>query len=169
MHGTLTTLNHQKIDQEDIFRIRIAYSESNKIIWKTRRCTSCKKNINDSLTDLVTTWNQEMLAHLKKKVDVFHLVGKGRCVVAAAISHKVHQAELVRPLYCSTTLIYGSNRQEGYAAIFFGREDNRRQPPSHCWCRSQDCDHQSSLDEDWCKNFTLLWSALSRCCSWEPS
>ena len=33
----------------------------------------------------------------KKKVGVFHLAGKGRCVVAAAIGHKVHQAELVRP------------------------------------------------------------------------
>ena len=55
----------------------------------------------------------------KKKVGVFDLVGKGRCVVAAAIGHKVHQAELVRPHYCSTTLIYGSSRQEGYAAIFF--------------------------------------------------
>ena len=58
----------------------------------------------------------------KKKVGVLHLFGKGRCVVAAAIGHKVHQAELVRPLYCSTTLIYGSNRQEGYAAIFFVAE-----------------------------------------------
>ena len=58
----------------------------------------------------------------KKKVGVFHLVGKGQCVVAAAIGHKVHQAELVRPHCCSTTLIYGSNRQEGYAAIFFVAE-----------------------------------------------
>ena len=54
----------------------------------------------------------------EKNVGVFHLVGKGRCVVAAAIGHKVHQAELVRPHCCSTTLIYGSSRQEGYAAIF---------------------------------------------------
>ena len=32
-----------------------------KIIWKTRRCASCKKT---SMTDSLT-WNQEMLAHLK--------------------------------------------------------------------------------------------------------
>ena len=38
-------------------------------IWKTRRCASCKKiSITHSFTDLVTTWNQEMLAHLKRKV-----------------------------------------------------------------------------------------------------
>ena len=33
----------------------------------------------------------------KKNVGVFHLFGKGRCVIVAVIRHKVHQAELVRP------------------------------------------------------------------------
>ena len=35
-------------------------------IWKTRRCASCKKRW---LTHLVATWNQEMLAHIKKVTD----------------------------------------------------------------------------------------------------
>ena len=37
------------------------------IIWKTRRCASCKKKINYWLTDWLTASNQDMLAHLKSE------------------------------------------------------------------------------------------------------
>ena len=43
------------------------FIDSTKIICKTRRCAGCKKyqSLTHWLTQLLTTWNQEMLAHLK--------------------------------------------------------------------------------------------------------
>ena len=40
-------------------------------LWKTRRCASLKKK---PITDLVTTWNQEMLAHLKNELRIGSLI-----------------------------------------------------------------------------------------------